>query len=205
MGKGLRGSASATTADRLANRTVPAKIIIGLLAVGSVFVSIVSAPGVTGLLASGFALVMFAIAIIDLRKFIIPDWLNVVGVALASLHAAAQEPTAAVTAIAAAGLRGAVLAVIFLALRYGYARLRGRQGLGLGDVKLAFVAGAWLDWLVVPIAVELAALGALLGYLVRRFVLGHAITETTRMPFGLFFAPAIWVAWLIQTRWLDWP
>ena len=36
----------------------------------------------------------------------------------------------------------------FFALRYGYARLRGRQGLGLGDVKLAFVAGAWLDWLM---------------------------------------------------------
>jgi leader peptidase (prepilin peptidase)/N-methyltransferase len=205
MGKWQRGLTSATNVGSLANRTVPAKIIIGLLAVSIVFVSIVSAPGVIGLLAAGFGLVMLAIAVIDQRSFIIPDWLNVAGVALASLHAAAQEPTAALQAIAAAGLRGAVLAAIFLALRYGYARLRGRQGLGLGDVKLALVAGAWLDWLMVPIAVELAALGALLGYLVRRFVLGHPITETTRMPFGLFFAPAIWLSWLIQTRWLDWP
>ncbi len=48
-----------------------------------------------------------------------------------------------------------------------YRRLRGREGIGLGDVKLAGVAGAWLDWQSIPIAVEIAALAALAVCLVR--------------------------------------
>ena len=49
-------------------------------------------------------------------------------------------------AVGIALLRGAVLALLFLGLRALYRRLRGRDGIGLGDVKLAGVAGAWLDW-----------------------------------------------------------
>ena len=97
---------------------------------------------------------------------------------------------------------GVALALIFFALRYGYARLRGRQGLGLGDVKLAFVAGAWLDLLMVPVAIELAAFAALLGYFLRQLVGRQSISATSRMPFGLFFAPAIWISWIIEARWL---
>ena len=78
---------------------------------------------------------------------------------------AAREPDAMLEATAMAVLRGTVLALIFFALRYGYAQWRGRQGLGLGDVKLAFVAGAWLDWLMIPLAIQLAAFAALSAYL----------------------------------------
>jgi leader peptidase (prepilin peptidase)/N-methyltransferase len=76
--------------------------------------------------------------------------------------------------------------------------LRGRQGLGLGDVKLAFVAGAWLDWTVIPIAIQLAAFAALSAYIVRQLAFGRSISATGRMPFGLFFAPAIWICWLLS-------
>ena len=43
---------------------------------------------------------------------------------------------------------------MFLTVRMVYAQVRGRQGLGLGDVKLALVAGAWLDWMMIPIAID---------------------------------------------------
>ena len=105
-------------------------------------------------------------------------------------------------AVTIAALRGVVIAVIFYALRFGYARLRGRQGLGLGDVKLAFVAGAWLDWVMIPIAIQLAAFAALSTYLGRQLVNGQSISATNRMPFGLFFAPAIWIGWLLEVSWL---
>jgi len=78
-----------------------------------------------------------------------------------------------VSAVALAAARSAALALTFLAVRSGYARLRGRQGLGLGDVKLAGVAGTWLDWSMMPIAVELAAVAALSFYLFRVGVLGR--------------------------------
>ena len=85
---------------------------------------------------------------------------------------------------------------IFLAFRAGYRRVRGVEGLGLGDVKLAGVAGVWLDWLDLPIAVEIAAIAALCLALVK-----HAgrrgIDPRSRLPFGAFFAPAIWICWLL--------
>jgi leader peptidase (prepilin peptidase)/N-methyltransferase len=105
----------------------------------------------------------------------------------------------AVWALAAALVRAAVLALAFLSIRLLYHRLRTRQGLGLGDVKLAGVAGAWLDWTMLPVAVEIAALAALTGVLAHQLITRQDLKATTRLPFGLFFAPAIWIAWLLQT------
>jgi len=186
----------------LATPAMGAKLLLAFIAAGAVYVSIISAPGAIGALAAGFALVMLAIAVIDQRSFIIPNWLNAIGFGLALVHAAAQEPNMIAQAVAIAALRGLALALFLFTIRVLYEKVRGRQGLGLGDVKLAFVAGAWLNWLMIPVAIELAALAALSAYLWRRLVLGQSIPPTSRIPFGLFFAPAIWVCWLLEVRWL---
>jgi leader peptidase (prepilin peptidase) / N-methyltransferase len=102
-------------------------------------------------------------------------------------------------ALAVAIARGTVLALLFLTIRHVYVRVRGRQGLGLGDIKLAGVAGVWLDWSTMPLAIEIAALAALAMYASRQFVLGRPISATGRLPFGLFFAPAIWICWFLET------
>ena len=188
--------------SRLATPTALASTVVVVIAAAGVYFSLVSAPGPIGVLGAGLALIMLAIAVIDLRSFIIPDVLNAAAAVLAIMHAAAQEPEAWLQAVGIAVLRGALLALVFFALRAGYARWRGRQGLGLGDVKLAFVAGAWLDWLTIPIAIQVAALGALSAYLVRYLVSGRSLSATSRMPFGLFLAPAIWICWLLEVRWL---
>lgn len=188
---------------RIFLRAIWIKLFLGLVAVTAVYVSMVSAPRMIGLLASSLALVMLAIAVIDWRSFIIPNWLNAAGFGLAIMHAAAQEPDMMTQAVAMAAMRGAVLALIFFVLRYVYAQLRGRQGLGLGDVKLAFVGGAWLDWLMIPIAIELATFAALSAYLLRQFISHRSISATNRIPFGLFFAPAIWICWVFEVRWLE--
>jgi leader peptidase (prepilin peptidase)/N-methyltransferase len=187
----------------LSTSTSLTSAILTLVAAAAVYLSIISAPGATGFLAAGLAIVVLAIAVIDWRSFIIPDGLNITGASLGIAYAAVRQPDAMLEATALALLRGAVLALLFFALRYGYARLRGRQGLGLGDVKLAFVAGAWLDWLMIPIAIQLAAFAALSVYLLRQLVSGQSISATNRMPFGLFLAPAIWICWVLEVRWLE--
>jgi leader peptidase (prepilin peptidase)/N-methyltransferase len=52
---------------------------------------------------------------------------------------------------------------------------------------------------MLPVAVEIAALSALTAVLVHQVVTRRTVKPTTRLPFGLFFAPAIWVSWLLQT------
>jgi leader peptidase (prepilin peptidase)/N-methyltransferase len=178
---------------------IPSYWAIGFVAVAAVAASIVAAPGARGLLGAGLALIMLAIAVVDARQFIVPNELNGAGFALALVSAALAEPEGSIfDALAMAVLRGAVLAFMFFALREAYRRLRKREGLGLGDVKLAGVAGAWLDWPAMPVAVEIAALSALAVYALRHFAFGKPVRATSRIPFGLFFAPAIWLAWLIE-------
>ena len=50
---------------------------------------------------------------------------------------------------------------VLLFVRWCYARLRGREGLGFGDIKLGAGIGAWLPLDAIPICFGLAASGAL--------------------------------------------
>ena len=50
---------------------------------------------------------------------------------------------------------------VFFLLRELFFRLRGVEGLGFGDVKLAATGGVWLGWEIFPVAVSVAALGAI--------------------------------------------
>jgi leader peptidase (prepilin peptidase)/N-methyltransferase len=186
----------------LMNPGICLKAIPWLVAPAAVYVSIVSAPGVIGLLGAGLAVVAIVIVIIDWRSYIIPDGLNAAGLALGLLHAAALTPEFALWGIAVALMRGAMLALMFLAIRVIYAKVRGRQGLGLGDIKLAAVAGAWLDWIMMPVAIELAVMVALCGYVIQQYILSRPISLTNKVPFGAFLAPAIWVSWVLETTWL---
>ena len=63
--------------------------------------------------------------------------------------------------------------------------------------KIAFVAGAWLEWIMIPVAIEIAALVALIAYVAWRIVAQRPFDAASRLPFGLFFAPAIWLSWLL--------
>ena len=144
------------------------------------------------------ALLMATIALIDARHFIIPNALTGTALLLGLANAAVQSPDAVLEAIGFAVLRATALALLFLGGRALYQRLRGWEGLGLGDVKLAAVTGVWLDWLIIPFAIEIAALSALSYYVLQKLVGNRPMRATTRLPFGLFFAPSLWVGWLLQ-------
>ena len=169
----------------------------GLLAIA---VSLVAVPDGGGLLGAGLALVMIAIARIDARDLIIPNMLVLAALALGLCNAALAAPAGIVDGLCSASFRGAAFALLFFALQIGYRWLRRREGLGLGDVKLAAAGGTWLDWATIPAVIEIAAATALTVYLAR-YLIGHRdeIRQTSRLPFGLFLAPAIWLGWLLQS------
>jgi leader peptidase (prepilin peptidase)/N-methyltransferase len=175
--------------------------LAAISAAAAAMASIAAAPNPRGFAGAGPALFAAAIAAIDARHFIIPDELNLGALALALINASIQHPDTAVGAIALAVARGGALWFLFLGLQTGYRWLRNREGLGSGDVKLAGVAGAWLGWSTISIAIEVAALAALGGYAAHRWVTGAALRPTSRLPFGLFVAPAIWFGWFLETLW----
>jgi leader peptidase (prepilin peptidase)/N-methyltransferase len=172
--------------------------LVVLIGGAAVTVSVLSIAGRTGVLGACLAVIVIAIAVVDRRYYIIPDWLNAAGFVTALICAAVQDPDAMLTAAGWAVIRGGALAFMFLAIRLIYTCYRGRQGLGLGDVKLAAVAGAWLEWLTIPIAIEIAALAALLTYMLNQFLTGRPLSATNRLPFGLFLAPTVWICWVLQ-------
>jgi len=140
---------------------------------------------------------MIAVAVVDLRYLIIPNELNAAAVALAAINAAVGGGASVIDSVITAVLRGMLTMLFFLAIRLIYRKFRHQEGLGLGDVKLAFVVGAWLDWMMIPVAIEIATVTALITYLVVwQAVARQPIRPTSRLPFGLFLAPAIWIAWL---------
>lgn len=174
------------------------RLLVGVLAVVMAVVSLLSAPDFAGILGAILGVVLLMIAVIDWQYFIIPNALSAAGVSLAMVHAAVQGPGTMLASIGLAVMRAVTFAAVLLAIRYAYQRVRGCEGIGLGDVKLAGVAGAWLDWSVMPVSIEIAACAALSTYLFRQLALGQPAQATTRLPFGTFFAPAIWACWVLQ-------
>ena len=174
------------------------RTIVTLLAVAAVVVSAAAAPASRGVLGATLSLLMLAVTLTDMRFFVIPNGLNIGALVLGLLFAGVRFPEVALESVGLALLRAVVLAATFYAVRTAYRWWRGREGVGLGDVKLAGVAGVWLDWPTIPIAIEAAALSALAAYGLRLFVLRREFNRTDRLPFGAFFAPAIWLGWLIE-------
>ena len=169
-----------------------------ILAGGSVlFVSIAISPGIDGALGGALGLSMLGVAASDARRYVVPDALSGGAFVLGLVRAAASDSSFAAALMAIS--RAAFAAGLFLLVRIAYRRFRGRDGLGLGDVKLAGAAGAWLSLTVLPIAIEIAAITALAAYLFRQRNRARMVRAVGRIPFGAFFAPAIWVGWVIDT------
>ena len=166
-----------------------------LAAAGS---SLVASPGPDGLCGALLAALMVAVAAQDFRRYIIPNELTAAAVALGLLRAGTVGPDADWTAVLHAVLRAVAIMVPLLALMTGYRRWRGRDGLGLGDVKLAAVAGVWLGLATIFAVIEVAALSALAAYLIASKARNRPLKATAFLPFGVFLAPAIWLGWLVE-------
>jgi len=172
--------------------------VLSLLLLAMVAASLVAAPGPDGVLGALLGALMLAIAATDARRYLIPNELTGAALALALGRAALVGPDAGRAALLLAAASAAAIALPFLVLMIGYRRWRGRDGLGLGDVKLAAVAGAWLGLITVFAVVELATLAALGAYFINGAIRKRPLKTTALLPFGLFLAPAIWLGWLAE-------
>jgi leader peptidase (prepilin peptidase)/N-methyltransferase len=85
--------------------------------------------------------------------------------------------------------------LLFYAVAVVYQRVRHQEGLGLGDVKLAGAAGAWLGWQALPYVVLLACALGLVWVGVAIMRRGREAVQE-RIPFGIALCFAIWVIWL---------
>ncbi len=81
-------------------------------------------------------------------------------------------------------------------LRALHARLRGRIGLGLGDVKFLAAATAWTGLAALPLVILVASLTALLA-LGLASLTGRRIGAATRLPFGPFLVLGLHAALLL--------
>ena len=88
--------------------------------------------------------------------------------------------------------------VLLYAIRWGYYKLRGREGLGLGDIKLAGVAGAWTGLEGINYVILIACALAFMTILTRHIFGKLKIKSSTPIPLGTFLAPAIWIVWVLQ-------
>ena len=179
----------------------PALLSLTLLAV--VAVSLAAAPGPEGLLGAFLGALMLAIAASDFQRYLIPNELTAAAAALALLRAGTLGPEAGWEAVLWAAASALAVALPLVALMAGYRWWRGRDGLGLGDIKLAATAGAWLGLVTLFAVVELATLSALGAYFLTGAIRRRKLKATAFLPFGLFLAPAIWLGWLAEAL-VDW-
>jgi leader peptidase (prepilin peptidase)/N-methyltransferase len=168
---------------------------------GAMLTSLLVAPGLDGLLGGFLSAIVIAIALVDARRYLIPNELTAAILALALLRAGTSPSVAEFHPVLSALARGAITTVVFFLLSVLYRYLRGREGFGLGDVKLLGAAAVWLDWPALLIAIEGATLAALATYLLRQWIYKKPMKGTAILPFGAFLAPFIWVGWLVEV-WL---
>jgi leader peptidase (prepilin peptidase)/N-methyltransferase len=102
-----------------------------------------------------------------------------------------------------ASLIGAALgAGILLAVRWVWRKLRGFDGMGLGDVKMLAMIGAFLGWRQIWVVLFVASVtGASVGLLL---TMRQGRSMQTRLPFGTFLAIAAYIASIVGERLLIW-
>jgi len=168
-----------------------------VLIAGTVAVAALSAaflPLAFALASTILGAFMIAGADIDARAFLLPDTVTLGSAACGVLGAAMLDPAdwriGAFDALAAAFVTAAAVAL----LRWGYARLRGFEGLGFGDVKLAAAVGAWLPVPAIPVCFLLAALAALIAVALAR-IGGQPVDRRMEIPLGAFLCPALWLTY----------
>ncbi len=139
---------------------------------------------VPGLAAMLLVMVLLPLAFIDLEHHLLPDVLTLPGIAvgLACSWAGGLAPLGDALVGAAVG------AAVPYAVMVAYRRLRGVEGMGLGDVKLLAMIGAFLGWrgMLLTLAVG-ATLGAITGVALIASGRGRRDTE---LPFGTFLCAA---------------
>ena len=164
---------------------------IELAALGIAIWSLAVTPGILAWATAVLGWSLLTLAMIDVRHFILPDEITLplipAGLAVTWALDSGRLPHHA------AGAVGGFIFVVIL--RWAYARVRGREGIGLGDAKLLAAAGAWVSWQGLSGIVLIAAAAALAGHVIWS-ALFQRRDLTREIPFGPYLAAGLWLTWL---------
>jgi leader peptidase (prepilin peptidase)/N-methyltransferase len=153
------------------------------LATAALFVVMYADAGLTLLLVSrlAFACAMVVLFVVDLRHRILPNVITVGGIPVGFAFSLAAPPgwVASLIGIVAGG-------GVLLLVGETYRLLRHQEGLGMGDVKMLALIGAFLGWKLMLLTLVLSSLlGSVVGVTMlasRRGGMKYAL------PFGTFLA-----------------
>jgi len=168
-----------------------------ITAVLCVIVVWVTPPG--PLLVSRLLLLFILIALfgIDLEHQILPNSITLPGIVAGLL----------LSTIAPPGLRDAVIGTVLgggvlYAIAWGYYLWRREEGLGMGDVKMLAMIGAFLGWKMVLVTLVLSSFsGAIIGVGLIALQRGNM---KLALPFGTFLAAGAVAAMLVGAPLADW-
>lgn len=134
-----------------------------------------------------------ALSIYDARSYRLPNLLNFTFFCLAGAIAL-LSPLYALSW----HLIGAVIGFLFpVCLNWAYYKLRGRDGIGMGDAKLLGGAGLLLGWPNLPLILTIASIMGLVFALAKNF--GNLRDgRQIYIPFGPFIAFATIIVWLLK-------
>lgn len=144
-----------------------------------------------------FVALLIALAAIDLETFRLPNVMTISGTCVGLVCSVAAPP----------GLRDAVLGAVcgaglLLAIRWAWLKMTGTDAMGLGDVKMLGMIGAFLGWQQVWLVLLLSTIaGAAVG--VAMIARGSG-TGRTRLPFGVFLALGAGIASVVGHELLTW-
>jgi leader peptidase (prepilin peptidase)/N-methyltransferase len=168
--------------------------LAGLVGAGLLSVwAVVAASAFTGILIFS----MLIITLTDSRRMLIPDIVSLPAIPIGIVATISSLPGRPQDLFLDHAIAGFLGATALYGLRWIYFRFRGRIGLGLGDVKLAGVAGCWVGLDFLAVTLLLAAVAALVA--AARSARGSGsekLVAGTAIPFGSFIAPAIVMTWI---------
>lgn len=150
-------------------------------------------PLLTGLTAL-FGWLLLALAVIDLRTFLLPDILNLAVLCLGAIGLLALRPTDWPLHLAGAAAGYGLLRL----LESFYRHFRGVEGLGRGDAKLLGAIGLWVGVMALPFVLLIASLGGLAGAFVQALIQRRQLTGGTAIAFGPWIALGGFLVWLAQ-------
>jgi leader peptidase (prepilin peptidase) / N-methyltransferase len=164
---------------------------VELAALTIALVSLAVDRGAEAWLDAAFGWWLLVLAWIDWRHTILPDVLTLPLILLGLAVAGALEPENLADPLL--GVVGGYLGLWLVA--WIYRRLRGRDGLGMGDAKLLAASGAWVGASGLPSVLAGAAITALV-VAGAAILMGYRLDRHTALPFGPFLAAATWLVWL---------
>jgi len=192
------------------------ELLTGLLFLGCFYVFGISVETAKW---AAFSAIMVVLVFTDLRERILPDVVNFTGLAIGLIFSLFTKPTdgtalwianhlfdypppAPVISLVDAILGAAVGGGLLWLVSEAYFKLRGREGMGLGDVKMMLMAGAFLGTKRTLLTILAGSLlGSVLGLAV---ILARRKDAEYELPFGTFLGAGALLVVFFGTPVVNW-